>query len=557
MIDPRRLKRFNFLAALEGEALAQWAEKFRDEVRPRGEVIFRQGDEGERFYMIEAGQVSAHRMLGEGQEQFIGYFGPGEFFGTEAVLTGEPRLLTAEAVSQTALLYLNKGDFLELYNGQPEIKASIDTIRALRAHRRVAIFPSKREEEALVLMTKRHWLWFGWRVALLTLVIAMLIGIAIPLLGSGAPTAVALLVLLYAVGVGWLFVDWRNDSFVVSSRRVVHHEKVVGLFERIEEAPLEKIQNVTSESPSIASNLFDFGNVLIQTAAGGGRIVFDFVPNTRVIRDTIQSEMSRVVEHARQREITQMRLNIRKDLEREIGISREPPAPPADATSNVQVREKAGLLRRNIGGMSLVPPTYIRKGDQIIWRRHVLLLYRDVALPVVVFVLLLPFTLFMVFGDFPLRLPLPLALLVGVVGAAASLVWLWYKYRDWENDLYVLMPDRLIDSNRKPFWLQERVRLAGLAQVQNVTFTRQSLIENFFDYGTVEIQTAGEHGNLTFDEIPHPAEAQAEISQAIERVKEQQQQREMQARRRELLDWFAEYHRLQQQAPPAATQTPS
>ena len=54
-----------------------------------------------------------------------------------------------------------------------------------------------------------------------------------------------------------------------------------------------------------------------------------------------------------------------------------------------------------------------------------------------------------------------------------------------------------------------------------------------------------------------PAEAQAEISQAIERVKEQQHQREMQARRRELLDWFAEYHRLQQQAPPAATQTPT
>ncbi len=545
MVPVERLKRFNFLASLDDEALAALAPKFHAEIRPRNECIFHEGDAGDKFYMIEAGQVAAARRLSDEREQFIGYFGPGEFFGTEAVLTDEPRLLTAEAVSQTALIYLNKPDFRELYESQPEVKAAIDSIRELRAHRRVATFPSKREEEALVFSTHRHWLWFGARVAALTIAIGALMVVAFFLAGEFALVLLALLALIYGALFVWFLIDWRNDWFILSSRRVLHHEQIKFLYERVEEAELDKIQNVTSDVLSVAGNLLDFGNVTIQTAAGQGRIVFDFIPHAREVSDAILSEQRRVKEHARQREITQMRQNIRKDLEREFGQSDEPPS-LAPLPSGVRRREWAGVLRRPFAGVSVVPPTFIRKGNQLIWRRHVLLLYRDVFAPVVVLLLLLVVTPLAIFSDFPLLhlMPLPIALTVAVVGTGVSVGWLLYKYRDWENDIYVLTGDEVIDSTRKPFWLQERVRKASLERVQNITRTKGNFIENVFDFGTIVIQTGGEHGDLNFEEIPHPGKAQAEISQALERYREGQRQRDIQMRRQELLSWFGEYHRI-------------
>lgn len=548
-VDTKRLRRFSFLASLGDDELQSWLPKFGEETRPGGEVIFSEGDVGNRFYLIEAGQVSVERNLGGERRQFLGYVGAGEFIGEESLINNTPRYATICAVSQLSLIYLNKSDFLDLYETVPAVGAAIRAVVAQRLRRRTDSFPSKRDEEALLMSTHRHFIWFLIRIVPWSLLALLLLAAAIVIGGEALLPLDALLALVYAVGFAWFYIDWRNDWFVLSSRRVLHHEKIIFLFERVEEAPLEKIQNVTSDVLSFAGNIFDFGNVEIQTAAGGGRILFDMIPKARIMRDAIQLETQRVAERTRQEEITQKRQLIRKELQREIHLTHEPPPPP-EVRAGVNVREQSGILRRTFGRIGIIPPTFLRKGEQIIWRRHVLLLYRDVALPVLALIILVPFTLLMVFGDLAgFRLPLPLTLLIAVVGTLLSLIWLWYRYRDWENDIYVLTPDSLVDSNRKPLWLQERVRVAGLAQVQNVTFERKTLIENILNFGTVVIQTAGEHGNLTFEAISHPAEAQAEISDALQRFRARQALRDREARRHELLDWFSEYHKLQTEPP--------
>ena len=81
-INPARLKAFPIFASLKPEELATLAAQFQEERRPRGELLIRQGAEGDFFYLIEEGQVYAQREeMGEGIARFLGYFGPGSFIG--------------------------------------------------------------------------------------------------------------------------------------------------------------------------------------------------------------------------------------------------------------------------------------------------------------------------------------------------------------------------------------------------------------------------------------------------------------------------------------------
>jgi uncharacterized membrane protein YdbT with pleckstrin-like domain len=497
--------------------------------------------------------VAANRNLPDGRQQFLGYYTAGEFFGSTSLVNNTPRRETLDAVSQVSLLYLERADFLELYHEFPAFQAAIDAAIAARGARREAAFPSKRPEEALVHSTHRHILWFVMRAAAWSAVLIPLMFVMVWFGGDTFLVVAALAAVAYVLGLFWVYLDWHNDWFIVSSRRVLHHERVIFMFEEIEETELDKVQNVTSDMPNILANLFDFGDVTIQTAAGGGRIVFDFVPRARHIRELIETERTRMAEHSRQMEITRLRQTIRRELEQEIGVQTEPPAAEL-LPGGVSVRETSGILRRVFGDVHLIAPSYVHKGDQIIWRKHPLLLLRDIVMPLLMLTVVIVFTLFMLYSDLVGvgLISLPATLLVAVVLTPVVFFWLWYQYRDWENDIYVLTPDRLIDSIRKPLWLQERVRVASLNQVQNVTFKRESIVQNLFNYGSVVIQTAGEDGGLTFDHIPNPGRAQAYISDALERYRQRERMKERQLRRREFLDWFGEYHRMQKEqgAPP-------
>ncbi len=549
MVDIQRLRRFSIFDSLSDEELTAYQPAFFAETRPRNEVIYRQGEPGERFYMIEAGQVSATRREADG-EHFLGYFGAGEIFGADALLKNTTRSATVDVVLQVSLIYLEREDFLYICETHPQFRAAVEAIAGRRAQRRVKTFPGRRLDEAVVVATHRHLLWLlirlvPWSLLLVAwLAITLITDLIIPW------WAHLIFFPIFFAGAAWFYFDWQNDWFIVSSRRVIHRESVIFFFEREEEAQLDKVQSVDSNARGVIGSWLNFGDVIVHTAAGGGRIVFDFVPKFREIRDAIQPEVQRVQERHKQEEYAQLRQSIRRELMRELtGVTEAPP--PAQPKPAVAVQEQPGALKRFLGGLNFMPPTRLQKGEQIIWRKHVLLLIGDIIWPIFALIGLMIFTFYMIFGDLVgLRLPLPIALIIAVVGTLAIVFWLWYRYTDWENDIYVLTPDRLIDSERKPLWLQEKVKTASLAQVQNVNFERNTILENIFDFGTVKIDTAGEQGELTFDEVPNPREVQALISDATERFRERQRQRERDARRREILEIFGEYHRLLTEEPP-------
>ena len=89
---------------------------------PAGATVFREGDPGDRYYVIREGQA-----LVSAQGEPIRRLGPGEGFGELALLFGRPRSATVTAVTDLALAALGRGEFAWL------VRASGETMGEFRS----------------------------------------------------------------------------------------------------------------------------------------------------------------------------------------------------------------------------------------------------------------------------------------------------------------------------------------------------------------------------------------------------------------------------------------
>ena len=90
----------------------------------RGAIVFRQGDVAENFYLICSGKVRIFIQHEHGVERDLAVRGVGEGFGEVALLTGECRTATAEALEKTELAVFSKELFDSIVQEYPEISRS-------------------------------------------------------------------------------------------------------------------------------------------------------------------------------------------------------------------------------------------------------------------------------------------------------------------------------------------------------------------------------------------------------------------------------------------------
>jgi cAMP-dependent protein kinase regulator len=104
------LNRVELLAGLPGETLARLAKRMeREEVGP-GTVIVREGEPGDRFYVLFAGMLAVSQM-GYGGRNVLR---PGDYFGEVALAMDMPRTATVSAITPAVVASCDRETFDEL-----------------------------------------------------------------------------------------------------------------------------------------------------------------------------------------------------------------------------------------------------------------------------------------------------------------------------------------------------------------------------------------------------------------------------------------------------------
>ena len=121
------LKSLELFRPLSQPTLEFLASKLEYEQLTAGDVVMREGDGGDRFYVIAAGRVAVE-VGGELRTEL----GPGDFFGEIALLRNVKRTATVIAREDSVVFSLKRNDFVAAVTGSPSSSAVADEVVGAR-----------------------------------------------------------------------------------------------------------------------------------------------------------------------------------------------------------------------------------------------------------------------------------------------------------------------------------------------------------------------------------------------------------------------------------------
>ena len=87
----------------------------------KGEMLFREGDRAEGFYVVQSGAISVFKITPDGREQIICVFRPPESFAEVTLATIEAYPANAVALEGSRLVLVRRAPFRELVQRKPEL----------------------------------------------------------------------------------------------------------------------------------------------------------------------------------------------------------------------------------------------------------------------------------------------------------------------------------------------------------------------------------------------------------------------------------------------------
>jgi len=119
-MDIALLKHVPLFVSLPPSALADMAVSLQENRYSAGTVLFREGDYGDRFYIVLDGEIAIVKALGSDDERLLGRRGAGEFVGEMSLLSRDGlRTASVRVEADARVLELTRADFDALLHRYP------------------------------------------------------------------------------------------------------------------------------------------------------------------------------------------------------------------------------------------------------------------------------------------------------------------------------------------------------------------------------------------------------------------------------------------------------
>lgn len=397
-------------------------------------------------------------------------------------------------------------------------------------------FPGRQEDERIELFVRSHELYLLWRLLppLLFAFIAFAVSVALTNTFHEDLLLLTLIILLISIPpllwLFWRFSLWYYDYFIITNRRVVDFTRKPFIYETRNETQLSRVQDVLVVFPNPVCLLFNFGNVLVQTAGMAGQLTFRYAARPH----QVQARLLDLVGQTRgpRREsgpLDQLVGALRQSLE---------PSPPAVSTAPSQstpASSDGGVppsrrQPRTFRDMFFYHP--VEGANPQTWRKHWWVLLKAISPSII--------PLGLALGFFVL-LPIPISRLVAAAVFVIGVFYLAWQTADWYNDAYIITDDRIVDIEKVPLTSEQR-REAQLTLIQDVSYVQPNFTARLLGFGNVLVQTAARTGAFTFENVPNPRQVQREIFTRWERARQPQRTPASAETAREFIELWDRYH---------------
>ena len=124
-MDNDVLRQAPLFSALDDEAATALSASMAETRLRRGDVLFHEGDSGDRLYIVLDGKVKLGRSATDGRENLLAVMGPGQMFGELSLFDPGPRSATVTAVTDATFASLSHEDLLRWLEGRPTVARSL------------------------------------------------------------------------------------------------------------------------------------------------------------------------------------------------------------------------------------------------------------------------------------------------------------------------------------------------------------------------------------------------------------------------------------------------
>lgn len=119
------LRKIEFFSSLGTAELSLVAEKMRPLRFNDGDVLIRQGEMGDSFYLMRDGEVDVH-VAADGSDKIVATLDQGRYFGERALITGDRRNATIVGRGVGLTYRLEKEDFDGALRATPSLKEQLE-----------------------------------------------------------------------------------------------------------------------------------------------------------------------------------------------------------------------------------------------------------------------------------------------------------------------------------------------------------------------------------------------------------------------------------------------
>ena len=131
--DSEILRRTSVFRFVSDEHFGAIEPLLQDEHYDFGDVIVKQDDPADSFYVLTRGRARALKIKADGEEIPLGVLKPGDSFGEAALAEGGTRNATVRCSTGVDVLRIDRTDFLDLVRRVPELKHYVETTGRNRA----------------------------------------------------------------------------------------------------------------------------------------------------------------------------------------------------------------------------------------------------------------------------------------------------------------------------------------------------------------------------------------------------------------------------------------